>query len=94
MKSIKLEPIMEKKDADDLIGSFLDKSFIDLRNCGNIGNTTLSRAASPGDSIIYLQVQADGIQVRMLLITERILDRYYFFLLHTLIIVYHGNIPD
>ena len=31
-----------------------NKSFIDLRNCGGVGNTTLSRAASPGDSIIYL----------------------------------------
>jgi len=31
-----------------------NKSFIDLRNCGGIGNTTLSRAASPGDSVIYL----------------------------------------
>jgi hypothetical protein len=30
-----------------------NKNFIDLRNCGDIGNTTLSRAASPGDSIIY-----------------------------------------
>ena len=29
-------------------------SFIDLRNCGGLGNTTLSRAASPGDSVIYL----------------------------------------
>lgn len=28
-------------------------NFIDLRNCGDIGNNTLSRAASPGDSIIY-----------------------------------------
>tara|TARA_R110002153_G_scaffold194722_1_gene348103 strand:- start:2676 stop:3650 length:975 start_codon:yes stop_codon:yes gene_type:complete len=28
MKSIKLEPIMEEKDADALIGSFLDESFI------------------------------------------------------------------
>ena len=31
-----------------------NKSFIDLRNCGGVGNTTLSRAASPGDSVIYL----------------------------------------
>lgn len=30
-----------------------NKSFIDLRNCGGVGNTTLSRAASPGDSVIY-----------------------------------------
>ena len=30
-----------------------NKSFIDLRNCGDVGNTTLSRAASPGDSVIY-----------------------------------------
>lgn len=30
-----------------------NKSFIDLRNCGDLGNTTLSRAASPGDSVIY-----------------------------------------
>lgn len=29
-------------------------NFIDLRNCGDLGNTTLSRAASPGDSAIYL----------------------------------------
>lgn len=28
-------------------------NFIDLRNCGDIGNTTLSRTANPGDSIIY-----------------------------------------
>lgn len=34
-------------------------NFIDLRNCGDIGNTTLSRAASPGDSTIYL-TSADG----------------------------------
>lgn len=34
-------------------------SFIDLRNCGGIGNTTLSRAASPGDTSIYL-TSADG----------------------------------
>jgi len=31
-----------------------NKTFVDLRNCGGLGNTTLSRAASPGDSIIYL----------------------------------------
>ena len=30
-----------------------NKNFIDLRNCGDVGNTTLSRAATPGDSIIY-----------------------------------------
>ena len=30
-----------------------NKTFIDLRNCGDTGNTTLSRAASPGDSVIY-----------------------------------------
>lgn len=29
-------------------------SFIDLRNCGGIGNTSLSRVASPGDTSIYL----------------------------------------
>jgi hypothetical protein len=34
-------------------------AFIDLRNCGDIGNTTLSRPASPGDSIIYF-TSADG----------------------------------
>ena len=33
--------------------------FVDLRNCGDIGNTTLSRAASPGDTSIYL-TSADG----------------------------------
>ena len=31
-----------------------NKTFVDLTNCGGLGNTTLSRAASPGDSIIYL----------------------------------------
>lgn len=30
------------------------KRFIDLRNCGDLGNTTLSRPANPGDSVIYL----------------------------------------
>lgn len=29
-------------------------AFIDLRNCGGVGNTTLSRPASPGDSAIYI----------------------------------------
>lgn len=33
--------------------------FIDLRNCGDSGNTTLSRPASPGDSIIYF-TSSDG----------------------------------
>jgi len=46
---------------NDLAGGHLgfacydkNKTFVDLRNCGGVGNTTLSRAASPGDSIIYL----------------------------------------
>jgi len=30
-------------------------NFIDLRNCGDIGNTFLSRAATPGDTKIYLE---------------------------------------
>lgn len=32
-----------------------DKNFIDLRNCGGVGNTYLTRAASPGDTKIYIQ---------------------------------------
>ena len=36
-----------------------NNNFIDLRNCGDIGNTTLSRSASPGDTSIYL-TSADG----------------------------------
>ncbi len=32
-----------------------NKNFIDLRNCGDIGNTYLSRDANPGDAVIYLQ---------------------------------------
>jgi len=36
-----------------------NQAFIDLRNCGGIGNVTLSRAASPGDTSIYL-TSADG----------------------------------
>jgi hypothetical protein len=32
-----------------------NKNFIDLRNCGGIGNTYLSRPANPGDTTIYLQ---------------------------------------
>jgi hypothetical protein len=32
-----------------------NKNFIDLRNCGGVGNTYLSRAAAPGDTVIYLQ---------------------------------------
>ena len=45
---------------NDLAGGYLgfacydkNKTFIDLRNCGDVGNNTLSREASPGDSIIY-----------------------------------------
>jgi len=30
------------------------KNFIDLRNCGDIGNTTLTRPANPGDTKIYI----------------------------------------
>ena len=30
-------------------------NFVDLRNCGDIGNTYLSRDANPGDSVIYFQ---------------------------------------
>jgi len=29
-------------------------NFIDLRNCGDVGNTTLTRACNPGDSYIYI----------------------------------------
>lgn len=32
-----------------------NKAFIDLRNCGGLGNTYLSRPANPGDSVIYIQ---------------------------------------
>lgn len=31
-----------------------DFNFIDLRNCGDIGNTTLTRACNPGDQYIYI----------------------------------------
>lgn len=31
-----------------------NKNFIDLRNCGGVGNTTLSRQANPGDQVIYI----------------------------------------
>jgi hypothetical protein len=31
-----------------------NKNFIDLRNCGDIGNTTLSRNLTSGDSYVYL----------------------------------------
>lgn len=30
------------------------KRFIDLRNCGGVGNTTLSRALNPGDAYAYI----------------------------------------
>lgn len=30
------------------------KNFIDLRNCGDVGNTYLSRQANPGDTKIYI----------------------------------------
>lgn len=36
-----------------------DKLFIDLRNCGGIGNTYLSRDASPGDTVIYIQSNSE-----------------------------------
>ena len=36
-----------------------NKTFVDLRNCGDIGNTTLSRLATPGDTSIFL-TSADG----------------------------------
>lgn len=29
-------------------------NFIDLRNCGDVGNTTLTRACNPGDQYIYI----------------------------------------
>lgn len=29
-------------------------NFVDLRNCGGVGNTTLSRALNPGDSYAYI----------------------------------------
>ena len=32
-----------------------NKSFIDLRNCGDIGNTVLSRDLNPGDSYAYFE---------------------------------------
>lgn len=32
-----------------------DKLFVDLMNCGGLGNTYLSRDANPGDTIIYVQ---------------------------------------
>lgn len=32
-----------------------DYKFIDLRNCGGIGNTYLTRTANPGDTEIYIQ---------------------------------------
>ena len=31
------------------------KRFIDLRNCGGVGNTVLTRPAKPGDTAIYIQ---------------------------------------
>lgn len=31
-----------------------NKTFIDLRNCKGLGDTTLTRAASPGDTTIYV----------------------------------------
>ena len=39
-----------------------DHNFIDLRNCGDIGNTTLSRDATPGDSSIFITSPADWYQ--------------------------------
>lgn len=35
--------------------------FIDLRNCGGVGNTTLSRDLKPGDSHIYLNSISDWV---------------------------------
>lgn len=35
-----------------------NKLFIDLRNCGGIGNTYLTREALPGDTILYIQSNA------------------------------------
>lgn len=35
------------------------KRFIDLRNCGDIGNTTLSRDLNPGDAYVYLTTYAN-----------------------------------
>jgi len=29
-------------------------NFVDLRNCGGVGNTTLTRACNPGDQYIYI----------------------------------------
>lgn len=37
------------------------KRFIDLRNCGGVGNTYLTRAASPGDTKIYIQSDSSWI---------------------------------
>ena len=31
------------------------KRFIDLRNCGGVGNTILTRPANPGDTTIYIE---------------------------------------
>jgi hypothetical protein len=46
---------------NDLAGGHLgfatydeNKSFIDLRNCKGVGDTTLTRAATPGDTSIYV----------------------------------------
>ena len=36
-----------------------DKNFIDLRNCGGVGNTTLTRTANPGDTKIYIQSSSE-----------------------------------
>jgi hypothetical protein len=33
-------------------------NFIDLRNCGDNGNATLTRAATPGDSYIYISTNS------------------------------------
>ena len=56
----------ERSAAGSLAGGHLgfacydkNKTFIDLRNCGGVGNVTLSRAAKPGDTSIYLE-SADG----------------------------------
>jgi len=45
-------------------------NFIDLRNCGDNGNTTLTRACNPGDSYIYI-ASASGW-------TQNMSDLYYY----------------
>jgi hypothetical protein len=57
---------LERSAAGSLAGGHLgfacyDSSFrfIDLRNCGGRGNTVLTRAARPGDTVIYIESSSD-----------------------------------